>query len=214
MADSNLHGDVHPVQDTFLEVISEGWYEGGKQYVRVRCCCGKEFPVRVNSLRTGNTKSCGCKRRQKLIDRNRTHGFAQRSGRHPLYRAWANMVSRCSDPNHPKYADYGGRGIMVCPRWRDSFADFLADVGERPFRGAEIDRRDNNLGYEPGNTRWATRAEQTRNTRVNRNITHDGRTMTLTEWARELGWSFMGLKDRLQRLPLDQAMIQKKEIKR
>jgi hypothetical protein len=78
-----------------------------------------------------------------------------------MYAAWKNMRRRCSDPTHENYQRYGGRGIKVCARW-ESFENFLADMGERP-EGKEIDRKDNNGNYEPGNCRWVTHAENVRN---------------------------------------------------
>jgi hypothetical protein len=193
-----------------LAVISEPWMDRGRQRVRVRCECGNEFAVRVNSLKTGNTTSCGCKRKRSLVERNSTHGMAARSGRHPLYKTWADIIQRCTNTKHPKYADYGGRGIAVCARWAESFAAFVADVGSRPFPRAEIDRKDNDRGYEPDNVRWATRSQQMRNTRVNRVVSHNGQTMLLADWAALLGWSYMGLKDRVRRLPLVMALVPKR----
>lgn len=81
-----------------------------------------------------------------------------------LYNTWANMIQRCTNANRPDYKNYGGRGISVCARWRASFKDFAEDVGERP-PGLSMDRIDNNGNYEPGNVRWATRSQQTLNSR-------------------------------------------------
>jgi hypothetical protein len=79
------------------------------------------------------------------------------------YRIWAGMKNRCLNPNNKDYARYGGRGICVCARWRESFENFLDDMGERPD-GKSIDRWPNNDGnYEPGNCRWATAKEQREN---------------------------------------------------
>jgi hypothetical protein len=83
----------------------------------------------------------------------------------PEYTAWALMKSRCNNPRHPRYADYGGRGIGVCERWQMDFSAFLADVGPRPGLGYSLDRIDNGRGYEPGNCRWATAKEQASNRR-------------------------------------------------
>ena len=79
------------------------------------------------------------------------------------YTIWAGMKDRCYRPRNHKYPRYGGRGISVCDRWRDSFEAFLADMGRRPSRGHSIDRINNDGNYEPGNCRWATAIEQVHN---------------------------------------------------
>lgn len=104
-----------------------------------------------------------------------------------LYQAWTDMKRRCHDPRHWHYELYGARGIVVCPEWRESAEAFAASVGERPSPQHSLDRIDNDRGYEPGNVRWATREEQQNNKSTSRRITHAGRTLTMTQWARELG---------------------------
>lgn len=95
----------------------------------------------------------------------KVQGFAPR--KHPLYRTWANMLSRCTNPNTPNFNDYGGRGISVCQRWFH-FKNFVEDMGAKPSRNHSIDRIDNDLGYSPANCKWATRKEQNLNKRVYR----------------------------------------------
>lgn len=90
-------------------------------------------------------------------------GFAP--GKHPLYRTWSNMLSRCTNPNTPNYKDYGGRGITVCPRWFH-FKNFAHDVGQKPSKAHSLDRIDNDKGYSPANCKWSTRKEQNSNKRV------------------------------------------------
>jgi hypothetical protein len=94
----------------------------------------------------------------------------------PEYRTWLNMRQRCSNPNANNYKNWGGRGICVCDRWNDSFAAFLADVGERPTEVHSLDRIDVNGNYEPGNVRWALPKEQAKNKRAkwkHRRAEHD-----------------------------------------
>jgi hypothetical protein len=122
------------------------------------------------------------------------HGHAKRGSTNPVYVVWCAMISRCENPKNKNYAQYGARGIRVHSRWRNSFAAFLADVGERPIEG-KLERIDNDGNYEPGNVRWATQREQTRNTRRTVLLTFDGKTMCVADWAEALGikrWTVYG----------------------
>lgn len=148
--------------------------------VLCRCSCGAEKRVNKYNLLSGKSTSCGC-----LAGplRARTHGFSSV----PEYQIWKAMKARCLNPNHKNYAEYGGRGIAVCERWLNSFESFYADMGERPSKRHSIDRVDTNEGYSPGNCRWATQVEQTRNTRRSSSVTHKGETKTVAEWAESTG---------------------------
>jgi len=105
----------------------------------------------------------------------------------PEYRAWINMKSRCNNPNTPSYHRYGGRGIRVCSEWESSFDAFLRDMGRRPSGLHTVERIDGNKGYELGNCRWATRAEQARNLSTNHRMEHGDREVIIAEAAREAG---------------------------
>ncbi|MDE1138152.1 MAG: hypothetical protein PW999_00565 [Paraburkholderia tropica] len=107
------------------------------------------------------------------------------------------MRSRCTNPGDISYQRYGARGISVCERW-DNFENFLADMGPRPTNSHSLEREDNNGNYEPGNCRWATAIEQSRNTRRNRMLTFDGRTQCVAKWADEIGIHRLTLQRRLR----------------
>ncbi len=147
-----------------------------------RCDCGTVLPIRSNTLRVRAAKSCGCWSRSLIGDRSRKHG---RYGT-PEYRIWRNMLTRCENPNNHKYPRYGGRGISVCDRWK-VFADFFADMGERPSPNHSIDRIDNAGNYEPSNCHWATPKEQSNNRRDNVRANLWGKTQTVSQWCQELG---------------------------
>ena len=122
------------------------------------CSCGKRVIAYKSQLVNGRHKSCGCLKRERIIEQSTTHGLHN----HELYNTWKNMWQRCTNPNNPKYPRWGGRGITVCERWL-KFENFFADMGERP-EGMTLDRYPDGAGnYEPGNCRWATKAEQTAN---------------------------------------------------
>lgn len=153
-----------------------------------RCDCGTDRVVRATLLRNGATRSCGCLMRERAATVNRSHGQSAR-GWTAEYRAWASMIQRCTNPKQRSYPYYGGRGITIHPEWRESFPAFFRDVGPIPESGGpwSLDRIDPDGNYAPGNVRWATRETQMNNMRKSRTLTHDGRTLTIAQWARATG---------------------------
>jgi len=147
-----------------------------------RCECGTEREVLAAQLKSGGSKSCGCLQRFHLAPKSKRHGM----WRHPVYRVWQQMKSRCRDPNNPGYHRYGGRGITVCKRW-DDFVLFWEDMGPTWQRGLSIERVDNDLGYQPDNCRWATGYDQTRNMSRNRYIQTPWGRMTVRDAAAKAG---------------------------
>lgn len=115
----------------------------------------------------------------------------------PTYRSWATMIQRCTNTNNTHYSNYGGRGIVVCDKWR-IFKNFLEDMGVRP-EGKSIDRKDSNGNYCKENCKWSTRIEQGNNMRTNKPITFNGKTQTTPQWARDLGINKGTLASRLVR---------------
>jgi hypothetical protein len=190
-----------------LVVVSRAANKGRYVAWRCRCDCGSEI-VTVGSLLRGSvTQSCGCLRKEVVSKRRYKHG------KPPEYRVWANMKERCTRPANNGYADYGGRGITVCARWADDFGAFLADMGPRPTPQHTIDRIDNDGNYEPGNCRWATKAEQAFNRRSTVVVVRDGTEMALTAYARAEGICDKTLwyRHRLLGESLDEAVAKIKE---
>lgn len=180
-----------------LVVIGDGGRNPGNDHHRLwlcRCDCGAEKAVLPSSLRRGKSASCGCLRHEFASARLATHGLSKT----PEYETWGRLRQRCTNPKHPDYPDYGGRGIRVCERW-DSFENFLADMGPRPSRRYSIDRKDVNGDYAPENCRWATIRQQSRNKRNNVWIEHDGKRMILEDWAKETGLPRTTLEQRVWR---------------
>lgn len=156
------------------------------------CDCGGSKVIRSDSLRAGITRDCGCGKRAALSISSRTHG---KSG-HTIYTVWKNMIARCTRPSYIQYADYGGRGIKVCDRWR-RFEDFYADMGDPPPR-MSIDRIDNNGDYEAANCRWATRSMQALNSRKSLDAKlYDGQ--TVRKWADHYKISIKAVRSRISR---------------
>jgi hypothetical protein len=161
------------------------------------CDCGNSTIVYGNSLKRGITSSCGCLGRERVIEAVRTHGMS-RSG---VYAEYRNMKNRCYNENAHNYKWYGGRGIKMCDRWRDSIKDFYDDVSVLPnFRenGYTLDRIDNDGNYEPGNVRWATKSEQCNNRSNNIRYEYDGETHTLKEISDITGIPYKVLHKRLK----------------
>jgi len=114
---------------------------------------------------------------------------------HPLWAIWHGMWQRCTNARRVDYRYYGQRGIIVCPAWK-SLSLFVNDMGQCPSKQHTLDRIRNDGPYCPFNCRWATRMEQGQNTQAVLEIYHDGRTQSLSAWARELGMSASGLHRR------------------
>lgn len=124
------------------------------------------------------------------------HGHCFRSKPTTTYRAWTAMIDRCLRVKCKNYVQYGGRGIKICDRWLD-FANFLADMGERP-NGMTLDRIDNNGHYEPANCRWADKITQIRNRSNTVMLDSNGKRMSLAEWAEFAGISYKCFARRLK----------------
>lgn len=179
-----------------LKVISDAPRRHRQAFSVCLCECGVQTIVNNSHLKFGRTKGC-------LNCRPKKHGLSH-SG---TYTSWAGMKSRTGNPKDLNYKNYGGRGITVCQRWLDSFANFLADMGERP-EGTSLERNDNNKGYYKENCCWATKIEQANNARNNRRATVRGISGTLANLIRHFGVSSDLVRARIKLgWPLEKAFF-------
>lgn len=162
----------------------------GFRYV-FACDCGNTIDSGGASVRSGKTRSCGCLKSETTAAKNFVHGMVHSGS----YKSWQAMKTRCTNPNQASNARYAQVGYD--PDW-ESFENFVRDMGERPH-GMTLDRIDNSKGYSKGNCRWATIAQQNRNTKQNVFITHNGKTMCMKDWANETGIPYPTIQDRVKR---------------
>ena len=164
-----------------------------------QCECGNFTQSNMYSLLSGTAKSCGCVRKSKEF----REATSKRNTKHGLYgtveySTWNAIVERCGNKAGKDWNNYGGRGITVDLRWRNSPEQFLKDMGKRPGKGWSVERKDVNGNYSPENCVWATAKEQGNNTRSNVKYTYKGVTKNLTQWSEEYGMSPTTLLDRLK----------------
>ena len=192
-----------------LTVFQRADNRGNQSRYRSLCDCGNTTESFGFTLKTGSAKSCGCVAAQKAKDRwknpsdemrqkardacsNRTHSLSK----HPAYRAWADMRSRCENPRNKFFPSYGGRGIYVCQRWQDS-ANFIADMLPTWRKGLQLGRIDNDGPYSPDNCRWETPVQNQNNKSNNVWLDTPLGRMTVSQAGRAFGLTHGCLKYRL-----------------
>lgn len=151
------------------------------------CICGNNHKVKTGLLKSGNTKSCGCK----------TGAFLNLS-RTPEYVAWSDMKGRCLNENFKNYLHYGGRGIKVCVKWLESFENFYKDMGDRP-KNCSLDRIDVDGDYSPKNCRWSDQHTQNSNKRNNKLLDFKGEIKPVVTWCKELNLYYSTVISRLNK---------------
>lgn len=175
-------------------VALAGKKPGGRWYWVVQCSCNSP-PKTVSTSDLSRTKSCGCLADEVRRTNNLRHGMR----RTPEYQAWQDMKNRCYRDKTKRFERWGGRGIRVCKKWRNSFEAFYKDVGPRPSPLHTLDRENNDGHYEPGNVRWATPEQQAGNKSNAKLLRYKGRVMCAKAWARELGLKYSLVIVRLRR---------------
>lgn len=160
-----------------------------------QCDCGKITTVRGSCLRSGHTQSCGCYQRERTGNANRRHGETDSR----IHHEWAAIKARCYNPKNKRYNRYGGRGITLCPEWRESFEAFRYWALANGYRDdLTIDRIDNDGNYCPENCRWATQKEQQNKRSNTKKVEYKGETRSLKQWAEKYGIRYATFYRRLR----------------
>lgn len=160
------------------------------------CDCGKEKIIRGSGLRSGNTVSCGCWRKEITSSVLTKHGMANSR----LYTIWSNMKARCFKQSNTEYCYYGGRGITICDEWKDDFQSFYDWAMANGYKEhLTIDRIDVNGDYSPENCRWVDMKVQSNNRRSNHIIEFNGESHNVKQWSEILGINENTIRTRIQR---------------
>lgn len=185
--------DITGQKFNHLYVMSHAFNKRGRSYWNCLCDCGKTVVVLGASLKSGNTKACGC--HQKDGWRNGvTHGKSNTR----QYKIWQNMKNRCSNKKDKYFKNYGGRGIKVCDEWQNDFMNFYNWAMANGYdNNLTLDRTDNDGNYCPENCRWVDRKEQMRNMRRNRILKYKGKEQTMAQWAEEFNIPYYILNGRI-----------------
>ena len=152
-----------------------------------QCICGSRQKVCSANLVSGQSRSCGCRAKLSVSQAKTIHGCARNELTTVEYNCYSSIKRRITNPKHPQYKNYGGRGIKMCSRWLEDFRNFLADMGARPSSLCSLDRIDNDGDYSPENCRWTTSKDQARNRSNNVKVTINGDTKCVAEWCDHFG---------------------------
>jgi hypothetical protein len=190
--------DVHiGSQFERLTVIAGPFYENASGnrsklvHWQCRCICGNETRVCHYQLVRGKTRSCGCIQ----VKHGETRAWEKPS---PEWVSWTSMRHRCDNPRNAQYPRYGGRGISVCERWEESYANFLEDMGRRPTLKHSLDRINVNGPYSPENCKWSTSREQSRNKTTTVILEFNGERLCVRDWSDRTGVSHDAISKRIK----------------
>lgn len=195
--------DINGVKfDRLLVVVSVGKDKRNNILWDCICECGNRRVVRTSDLTSGKTKSCGCDIGDRISNGRSKNWYNNKFTPKEiklLYDSYLKMKGRCYNVKRKDYERYGGRGIIVCDRWLESFDNYYEDMGNKPSPNHSVDRIDNNGNYEPSNCKWSTYAEQNRNRRDSFWVEHGGKRMVISDWAKLLGIDRGSIKARLKK---------------
>jgi len=172
------------------------------------CDCWNTKSIFRHSLLNGDSKSCGCERNKNFSILKTTHGKTH----HPLYSIWGGMKNRCYDSSCKNYKNYGGRGIIICKEWLNSFETFYEwAINNKWEKGLSIDRTNTNGNYEPSNCSFITMAAQQSNKRTNRFFKIGDDYKTIAEWSRIYNVPYSRTFGRItkQKWDIQKALLQK-----
>lgn len=173
---------------------------GRRTFWECLCDCGNIHRCDMCNLKNGSTQSCGCLRDKLLQENHLTHGEASVHSKTKEYKTWVEIKTRCYNSKSKAYQYYGGRGISMCDRWRNSYENFLNDMGRAPSKSHSIDRIEVDKDYEPSNCKWATRIEQMNNTSRTMRVKYNGQIKPFSDWCRELGLNSDRVYQRIHKL--------------
>lgn len=194
------HNDLTGQKFGRLTVLREAGHPRSGIYLW-ECVCDCEAHTHIilegGKLKSGNTKSCGCLNREKIIKRNKENALYHPKNQ-KIFGRWVGMKDRCYNPNHKKFQYYGGKGIRICDEWLNNYSAFEDWSLNNGFSDElTIDRIDSDKDYSPDNCRWVTWEVQHNNTSRNKYLTYKGRTQSLSDWCKELGLNYGRTKARL-----------------
>lgn len=179
-----------------LTVLEKVVGKSSKGLWKCRCDCGNIVFATRHDLTSNHKKSCGCFKKDYLSQKSSTHKLTKTR----IYKIWIDMKKRCYNHNQKYYCNYGGRGISICDEWKQDFISFYNWSIKNGYNDdLSIDRINNDGDYCPNNCRWANRTTQNNNSRHNRYITYNGKTLTMSQWAKYLNLTYSCLKTRFRR---------------
>lgn len=180
-----------------LTVIGFSYSKNNVRYHKCLCDCGNKTVVTTSKLTTGHTNSCGCLKNEAY---NYKHGLRK----HPLYRTWSNMKTRCYNPKTHNFKNYGGKGITVCDEWKNDFENFYKWAIKNGYiEGFSIERINNNIGYRSDNCRWIPKQLQGRNKIGNHKIQLGHSERCLSEWCLIFNLHYNTVENRINSLGWD-----------